>query len=55
MEQDATPVREFGVELDPERAYQLQGYAVHISSTTEDRAEGQRAFLEKREPQFRGR
>ena len=44
-----------GWELDPERAYQLQGYAVHFSSTTEDRSEGQRAFLEKREPQFRGR
>jgi enoyl-CoA hydratase/carnithine racemase len=44
-----------GWDLDPERAYQLQGYAVHVSSTTDDRAEGQRAFLEKREPVFRGR
>jgi 2-(1,2-epoxy-1,2-dihydrophenyl)acetyl-CoA isomerase len=41
--------------LDPERAYHLQGYAVHVSSRTEDRAEGQRAFLEKRPPVFRGR
>jgi 2-(1,2-epoxy-1,2-dihydrophenyl)acetyl-CoA isomerase len=44
-----------GWELDPERAYGLQGYAVHFSSATEDRAEGQRAFLEKREPVFQGR
>jgi hypothetical protein len=43
------------VRLDPERAYGLQGYAVHFSSTTEDRTEGQRAFLEKRGPVFRGR
>jgi 2-(1,2-epoxy-1,2-dihydrophenyl)acetyl-CoA isomerase len=39
----------------PERAYELQGYAVHLSASTEDRAEGQRAFIEKREPNFRGR
>lgn len=39
----------------PERAYELQGYAVHLSGLTEDRAEGQRAFVEKREPEFRGR
>lgn len=44
-----------GWDLDPERAYQLQAYAVHLSSATEDRAEGQRAFLEKREPVFKGR
>ena len=43
-----------GWDVDPERAYGLQGYAVHFSSTTDDRAEGQRAFLEKREPRFRG-
>jgi len=43
-----------GWDLDPERAYGLQGYAVHVSSSTDDRAEGQRAFLEKREPEFRG-
>lgn len=39
----------------PERAYELQGYAVYLSGQTEDRAEGQRAFVEKRAPQFRGR
>lgn len=39
----------------PERAYELQGYAVHLSGLTEDRAEGQRAFLEKRTPTFQGR
>lgn len=39
----------------PERAYVFQGRAVAASGLTEDRAEGQRAFLEKREPQFRGR
>ena len=41
--------------LDPERAYELQGIAVHLSGATEDRAEGHRAFLEKREPVFKGR
>lgn len=44
-----------GWELDPERAYHLQGWAVHQSAATEDRAEGQAAFVEKREPRFRGR
>ena len=39
----------------PDRAYELQGYAVHLSGLTEDRAEGQRAFVEKREPWFHGR
>jgi 2-(1,2-epoxy-1,2-dihydrophenyl)acetyl-CoA isomerase len=39
----------------PERAYELQGYAVHLSSMNEDRAEGQRAFVEKRPPAFPGR
>lgn len=39
----------------PERAYELQGYAVYLSGRTEDRAEGQRAFVEKREPRFVGR
>lgn len=39
----------------PERAYELQGYAVHLSGLTEDRAEGQRAFIEKRQPDFQGR
>lgn len=39
----------------PARAYALQGYAVFQSGRTEDRAEGQRAFLEKRLPRFRGR
>jgi 2-(1,2-epoxy-1,2-dihydrophenyl)acetyl-CoA isomerase len=38
-----------------ERAYELQGYAVHLSGLTDDRAEGQRAFLEKRPPNFHGR
>lgn len=39
----------------PERAYELQGYSVYLSGQTEDRAEGQRAFLERREPRFQGR
>jgi 2-(1,2-epoxy-1,2-dihydrophenyl)acetyl-CoA isomerase len=39
----------------PERAYELQGYAVYLSGQTEDRAEGQRAFIEKRTPNFHGR
>ncbi len=39
----------------PARAYALQGYAVYRSGRTEDRAEGQRAFREKRPPRFRGR
>ncbi|MFN8559037.1 MAG: enoyl-CoA hydratase-related protein [Dehalococcoidia bacterium] len=39
----------------PERAYERQGLAVYQSSLTEDRAEGQRAFLEKRPPAFQGR
>ncbi|MGI8553752.1 MAG: enoyl-CoA hydratase/isomerase family protein [Dehalococcoidia bacterium] len=40
---------------DPQRAYELQGYAVHLSGLTEDRAEGQQAFLEHRPPRFEGR
>ncbi len=44
-----------GWPLPPERAYELQGYAVHRSAATEDRAEGQRAFVEKRPPDFQGR
>jgi 2-(1,2-epoxy-1,2-dihydrophenyl)acetyl-CoA isomerase len=39
----------------PEQAYARQGYAVYLSSFTEDRAEGQRAFIEKRPPRFQGR
>jgi 2-(1,2-epoxy-1,2-dihydrophenyl)acetyl-CoA isomerase len=44
-----------GWPLPPAQAYELQGYAVHQSSWTEDRAEGQRAFLERRPPVFQGR
>lgn len=39
----------------PERAYELQGYAVFLSGLTDDRKEGQRAFVEKRTPDFQGR
>ncbi len=44
-----------GWTLPPEQAYALQGYAVHRSSFTHDRAEGQSAFIEKRQPRFEGR
>lgn len=38
-----------------ESAYEYQGQALHYALQTEDFAEGRNAFLEKREPKFRGR
>jgi len=44
-----------GWETAPETAYQYQGQALHYGRQAEDSAEGGRAFLEKRPPQFKGR
>jgi enoyl-CoA hydratase/carnithine racemase len=38
-----------------ESAYEYQGQALHYALQTEDFTEGRKAFLEKREPKFRGR
>lgn len=43
-----------GWQAAPEMAYGYQGQALFHAQQTEDYAEGRRAFLEKRPPQFRG-
>ena len=40
---------------DVDVAYDYQGYAQHLANQTEDRAEGGKAFAEKRLPNFVGR
>jgi len=42
-------------ESSVEAAYEHQGLALHFTTQTEDFAEGRKAFLEKRQPKFRGR
>jgi len=44
-----------GVEMPLEQALRFETDLTVILQTTEDRAEGVRAFLEKRRPQFKGR
>lgn len=44
-----------GLEMPLEQALRFETDLTVILQTTEDRAEGVRAFLEKREPHFRGR
>jgi 2-(1,2-epoxy-1,2-dihydrophenyl)acetyl-CoA isomerase len=40
---------------DPDTAYEYQGLAQHLIRETEDVGEGRRAFLEKRQPRFKGK
>ena len=44
-----------GMEQPLEQALRFETDLTIILQTTEDRAEGVRAFLEKREPKFKGR
>ena len=44
-----------GMEMPLEQALRFETDLTIILQTTEDRAEGVRAFLEKRPPQFKGR
>jgi 2-(1,2-epoxy-1,2-dihydrophenyl)acetyl-CoA isomerase len=42
-------------EIDPQRAYEHQGLALHLARRSADFEEGRRAFLEKRPPEWTGR
>ena len=42
-------------EADPGDAYAQQGLALHLARSSDDFAEGRRAFIEKRPPRFTGR
>jgi enoyl-CoA hydratase/3-hydroxyacyl-CoA dehydrogenase len=44
-----------GIETDLDTALGIEVESVTITFTTEDRAEGMRAFLEKRKPEFKGK
>jgi 2-(1,2-epoxy-1,2-dihydrophenyl)acetyl-CoA isomerase len=44
-----------GWSQDPDTAYEYQGIAQYLIRNTEDNAEGRKAFLEKRPPQYNGR
>jgi len=44
-----------GLEMTLEQALRYETDLTVILQTTEDRAEGVRAFLEKRKPEFKGR
>ena len=44
-----------GADLPLEAALRLEGQSFQMLFATEDRAEGMRAFLEKRKPEFKGR
>ena len=44
-----------GLDLPLEHALRINSTLTHINHTTEDSMEGPRAFIEKREPQYKGR
>ena len=44
-----------GADLPLDAALRLEGQSFQMLFATEDRAEGMRAFLEKRKPEFKGR
>ena len=46
-------IRGLGVDID--QALEYQNQATLLGSTTEDKAEGRKAFLEKRQPSYQGR
>jgi enoyl-CoA hydratase len=51
----AKRVMQEGQDVDPRVAHTLEQHAFGLVFSTEDRAEGMSAFLEKRDPKFQGR